>query len=417
MIACLFITVSAWIQWMLTIWFRSQMRARHKTKPQLLPDDHQHSTWILMSVRGADPTLSAAVKSLLNQDFREYRVCFVVDNEDDPAADVIRDVISQKDAKRVVIRHLENPLQHCTLKCSAIAEGVEYIFEADPNVAYVVMVDADSRPPANMMATLTGALHADPKTGLASGNQWFEPDAPSSAGAIVRSMWYAGGLFFSMLFNNPWAGAYAMRASDIRKTGLIEVWRESAVDDGPLKRLTAEHGLACVSLPSMIMVNRESCTLSYTTRWMTRILTWSRIHEPTFWLTAFQMCFATSLIVAIFGTLFWSIYSGNSTLAIWTAVSIVASGIMSVLAWTTVRRSVLDNSESASDLKAVSLPRSFAALLLVAVAQGVYAIACIKAIFAPSVCWRGINYSVSRKGVSLQKYVPFSGPSVSDNSI
>jgi len=417
MIACLFITVSAWIQWMLTIWFRQKMRARNQTKPGPLPLEHQHSTWILMSVRGADPTLPEAVASLLNQDFREYRICFVVDNEDDPAAKVIRDTIPTKDSKRVVVRHLENPLQNCTLKCSAIAEGVEHIFEVDPNVEYVVMVDADSRPPANMMATLTGSLHANAATGLASGNQWFEPTDPATSGSIVRSMWYAGALFFSMLFNNPWAGAYAMRASDIRKTGLIDVWRKSAVDDGPLKQLMADHGLGCTSLPSMIIVNREPCTLRYTTNWMARILTWSRIHEPAFWLTAFQMCFATSLIIAAFGSFFWAIFVGNGVMIAWTSVAIVASGIMSVFAWLTIRRTVLDNSKSAANLKAVGFPRFFAALLLVLVAQIIYAIACCRAIFAHTVRWRGIGYNVSREGVSLKKYVPFSGPSASDNSI
>jgi hypothetical protein len=370
-----------------------------------------------MSVRGADPTLVEAVDSLLSQDFREYRACFVVDNKDDPAANVIRGAIKEKDVDRVIVRHLEEPLENCTLKCSAIAEGVEYILDSDPDAHYILLVDADSKPPASMMAKLTGVLHTNPKVGLASGNQWFEPAVPATAGSIVRSMWYAGALFFSMLFNNPWAGAYAMRAGDIRKTGLLDVWRKSAVDDGPLKDLFAKNGMACISLPSMIMVNHESCTLGYTTRWMSRILTWSRIHEPAFWLTAFQMCYATGLIIVAFGTLFWSLAVGNADLVVWTSVAIVTSGVMSVLAWLTIRGTVSDNSESASSLQTVGFPRFFAALLLVLVAQIVYAVACVKAIFGKTVNWRGVDYSVSDKGVALTEYVPFSGPAAPKKSI
>ena len=415
MIASLLIVVSALIQWLLTIWFRLQMRTRKK--PVVLPEQHQHSTWVVMSVRGADPTLAEAVKSLLNQDFRQYRICFVVDNEHDPAAEVIRGAVAEQGSDRIVIRHLRNPLPNCTLKCSAIAEGVEHIFDIDPNVEYFVLVDADSRPPANMMKTLIGALFSDAQTGLACGNQWFEPMTPVTAGSIVRSMWYAGALFFSMLFNNPWAGAYALRANDIRNTGLIDVWRKSAVDDGPLKGLMAEHGLACRSLPSMIMVNRESCTLRYTKAWMTRILTWSRIHEPGFWLTAFQMSYATILIVAIFGTLFWALSVGNWLLAAMAAVSILISGALSVLAWLTVRRAVLDNSETASDLTPVGWPRMIAALLLVGIAQAVYTLACLGAMFSKTVRWRGIEYRVSKKAVLLEEYVPFSSSASSQNSI
>ena len=412
MIASIFITVSALIQLLLTVWFRNRMRQR--TRPESLPPENQHSSWIVISVRGADPTLADAVRSLLSQDFRDYKLCVVVDNESDPANAVLKNVANES---RLLIRHLQNPLSTCTLKCSAIAEGVEHILEIDPEVKYFVMVDADSNPPPNMMATLIGALHSNPKVGLASGNQWFEPESPANTGSMVRSMWYAGAFFFSMLFQNPWAGAYAMRASDIRKTGLIDVWRKSAVDDGPLKNLFADHGLSCHSLPSMVMVNREQCTLRFVTRWMTRILTWSRIHEPAFWLTAFQMTFASSLIIAIFSTLACSIFTGNTALILWTLIAIVASGIMSVLAWTTIRSGVIETSDSASGLTAVTAPRFIGALLVVAIAQAVYAIACIKAIVAKKLSWRGVTYSVSGKKVVLDNYEPYEGTEQSEFSI
>lgn len=412
MIASLFITISALIQLLLTVWFRGRMRKQKK--PELLDVEEQHSTWIVISVRGADPTLADAVRSLLSQDYRDYKLCVVVDNENDPANSILQSITNEP---RLLIRHLQSPLSTCTLKCSAIAEGVEHVMSIDPDVRYFVMVDADSNPPSSMMATLTGALHADQEIGLASGNQWFEPQAPANVGSIVRSMWYAGAFFFSMLFQNPWAGAYAMRASDIRNTGLIDVWRKSAVDDGPLKHLLAEHGLGCQSLPSMVMVNREPCTLGFVTRWMTRILTWSRIHEPAFWLTAFQMSFASSLIVAIFSTLGWSIWSGNAAMIWSTSIAIVVSGILSVLAWTTIRRSVIETSDSAVGLKPIGVPRFIGALLVVAVAQAVYAIACVRAIICKKLSWRGVTYLVSGKTVVLEEYKPYQETGNSEFSI
>lgn len=412
MIASLFITISALIQLLLTVWFRGRMRKQKK--PELLDVEEQHSTWIVISVRGADPTLADAVRSLLSQDYRDYKLCVVVDNENDPANSILQSITNEP---RLLIRHLQSPLSTCTLKCSAIAEGVEHVMSIDPDVRYFVMVDADSNPPSSMMATLTGALHADQEIGLASGNQWFEPQAPANVGSIVRSMWYAGAFFFSMLFQNPWAGAYAMRASDIHNTGLIDVWRKSAVDDGPLKHLLAEHGLGCQSLPSMVMVNRERCTLGFVTRWMTRILTWSRIHEPAFWLTAFQMSFASSLIVAIFSTLGWSIWSGNAAMIWSTSIAIVVSGILSVLAWTTIRRSVIETSDSAVGLKPIGVPRFIGALLVVAVAQAVYAIACVRAIICKKLSWRGVTYLVSGKTVVLEEYKPYQETGNSEFSI
>ncbi len=415
MIPCFLITASALIQLLLTIWFRGVMRQRNPPNP--LPPEHQHSTWIVLSVRGADPTLKAAVRSLSKQHFGDYRICVVVDNKDDPAAKVLESVAGELPDGKLVIRHLQVPLPNCTLKCSAIAEGIEYVLESDPDVKYFVMVDADSNPPETMLTSLLGGLHSDPQIGLVSGNQWFEPNAPTSVGSLVRSMWYAGALFFSMLFENPWAGAYAMRASDIKKTGLIDCWRKSAVDDGPLKRLFFEHDMKCKSVPGMIVVNREPCTLRFVTRWMTRILTWSRIHEPAFWLTAFQMVYATSLIIVAFATFAWAILCGDLFMTCMTAIAIVVSGILSVLAWTTIRKSVIENSVSAKEMEPVTPLRFCAALLTVGIAQAVYAVACTGAIFARRTSWRGVTYSIASKGVTLESYKPYKGSENSEFSI
>jgi hypothetical protein len=116
MIASFLITVSALIQLLLTMWYRRRMNREEKTSP--MPTEQQHSAWIVMSVRGADPTLADAVKSLLNQDFRDYRMCVVVDNQNDPAASILQSVVDDGYGDRLVIRHLQNPLPHCTLKCS-----------------------------------------------------------------------------------------------------------------------------------------------------------------------------------------------------------------------------------------------------------------------------------------------------------
>ena len=157
----------------------------------------------------------------------------------------------------------------------------------------------------------------------------------------------------------------------------------------------------------MVMVNREPCTLGFVTRWMTRILTWSRIHEPAFRVTSFQMSFASSLIIAIFSTLGWSIWSGNPTMIWCTSIAIFVSGILSVLAWTTIRRSVIETSDSAVGLKPIGVPRFVGALLVVAVAQAVYAIACVRAIISKKLSWRGVTYQVAGKTVVLEEYKPY----------
>ena len=90
---------------------------------------------------------------------------------------------------------------------------------------------------------------------------------------------------------------------------------------------------------------------------------------------------------------------------------------MSVLAWTTLRRSVIETSDSATGLKPIGVPRFIAALLLVAVAQGIYAIACVRAIVVKKLSWRGVTYSVAGKNVVLDEYKPYKANGNSDFSI
>ena len=102
---------------------------------------------------------------------------------------------------------------------------------------------------------------------------------------------------------------------------------------------------------------------------------------------------------------------------LWTSISIVASGIMSVFAWTTIRKSVIEKSESSARMQPVQLPRFIAAFLLVAVAQAVYAIACVSAMLARKVAWRGVTYSIQNRNVELDRYRPYEGNGESKHSI
>ena len=103
---------------------------------------------------------------------------------------------------------------------------------------------------------------------------------------------------------------------------------------------------------------------------------------------------------------------------IWsTSFAIVVSGILSVLAWTTIRRSVIETSDSAVGLKPIGVPRFIGALLVVAVAQAVYAIACVRAIICKKLSWRGVTYLVSGKTVVLEEYKPYQETGNSEFSI
>ncbi len=406
----LFLFLAAAVQWMLTLWFWKWLQGRPKVDP--VDDESHDSVWAIVCVRGPDPSLEQGLRRLLGQSYRGLRVCVVIDHRDDAACAVVESVREGlADSHRLTVLHLQRPLESCSLKCSSLAEGIEFVLEHDPSVEYFVMFDADAGIDRKYVSRLLGPL-ADPKVGVASGNQWFEPGAQANLGTVVRSQWYAGAFFFSMLFGNPWAGAFAVRATDVRRLGLVALWRKSAVDDGPLKKVMHSDGLECVSVPELVTVNHEKCTLGYANRWMTRILTWSKMYEPGFWLTFLQMTFATTLI---FGSAVELIaWPGRFRAACW----FVGSGVLSVFAWLTIRSAVANALATGVELPKLSGALIYVkALIGVPIAQAVYAIACTKAALASKVKWRGVEYRIEGRGLRLEQYRPFKSENQAGHSI
>jgi hypothetical protein len=368
----------------------------------------QHSTWIVLSVRGFDPSLERSISGLLEQDFTDYQVCVTVDHQADPAWQAIEKIkSSHAHGDRLTMRVLQNPLETCSLKCSALAEAVEFILNEHPKTERIVLVDSDVNAPPSMLAEVTGPLN-DPNVGVVSGNQWFEPESGATVGTMVRSLWNAGALLLTVYFQNPWAGTFAMRAETIRNTDLINVWRKSAVDDGPIKALLQPLGLKSKVLPSLIMINRESCTFSFVQRWMARILTWSRIHEPSFMTTQFNVVVTDLLIIATIATMVWGGFVGHVSTVCWAFCALVVSGIFLVAAYAIIRRGVAQHSNSVPEgLPSLSIGRLVTMLFMILVAQWVYTFAVWKALTAKRVTWRGIDYSIHGRTLKMEGHSPY----------
>ena len=400
---------AAAVQWFLTIWFGQWLQKQAEVEPE--EDDSPDEVWAIVCVRGADPSLEKGLQRLLDQSYQRLKVCVVVDHPSDPAHAIIQRVAgSLEQPDRLVVIDVAERGKACSLKCGALATGVEYVLEHDAAARYLVMFDADAGIDREYVSRLLGPLR-DPAIGVASGNQWFDSVDGSGMGTMVRSLWYAGAFFFSMLFQNPWAGAFAVRVADARRLGLVEVWRKSAVDDGPLKGVMQEGGLACRSLPQLVTFNRETCTIGFVTRWMTRILTWSKMYEPGFWLTFVQMVFATSLIIG--SVVEMTVWPGRGS--DW--FFFVGAGVLSVFAWLTIRSAVAKVAGNGETLSGLSAWVLFKALVGIPVAQVVYAVACLKAAFSRTVSWRGVNYRIEGKQLRLEEYRAFDGGNGRGHSI
>ena len=362
---------------------------------------------VLVSVRGCDPSLKQSLIRLLDQDYPDYEIQMVVDHCSDEAWRVVHEIKEEFDiSSRLTIHEMREPLETCGLKCSSMIQAYE---ATNPDSKYIVLLDADVMPHPTWLSDVVRPLK-DPNIGVVTGNQWFEANGSGNPGTLIRSLWNAGAIVPTAIHANPWAGTCAMRLEDFQAAGLDLIWRESVVDDGPIRAAFAPLGLKMHFEPSLIMVNRERCTFDYVGRYVTRMLTWSKLHEKTFVNTVVYAIISTFIFLAALTVLMVGLVQQQYPASLLAALAILLSSAFSMLAYLIVRNGVEHNTKKHNEnLPKLSLGRIGAMVFLIPVTQLIFCISCAKAIVARQVQWREITYEVKGKSdVRMLQYQPMS---------
>ena len=371
-----------------------------------LDDQLQHSAAIVLAVRGMDPRLGQAIQRLLNQNFEEYSILVVVDNKSDPAWSFLHQTkLNHDHNNRLKIVPLEQPLTTCSLKCSALIQATQIL---PTTTQWVAFVDADVVPHENWLADVLGPLAAS-DVAVVTGNQWFEPPYPVSNGALLRSIWNAGALVPTILLKHPWAGTMAVKYNDLISSNLIDDWKVSIVDDGPVAKFAKRVGGKVVVHPALLMVNRDDCSWQYAQNWIARMLTWSRIFEPTYPLTVCHALVSVVFALGIDLCLIWAILFAGAVMTTAAIGTLLVATILSVLAYCLVRNaiSISLGKRGLDPLPPLALEAFGRVALMMGPVQICYLIGCFKALVVKSVVWRGVEYRIAGNRAQLVKYCPW----------
>ncbi len=396
---------AAMIQWAIGSYFQKGFDKRPSIRST---EEVQNHAAVLISVRGCDPSLGNCLIGILNQEYRSYEVHLVVDHKTDPAWDFVQQIKSEHDARDVLTIHeMTGPLETCSLKCNSLVQAIDQISDA---TQYVALLDADVTPHSSWLAELSGPLQ-DQTIGAVTGSQWFEPPQSAGIGSLARSTWNSGALVLTIFFSNPWAGSFCMRRGDLERSGLVETWKKTAVDDGPIQKAVGALGLKIEFAPSLVMVNREPCTFAYVNRWVTRMLTWSRLYESTFFLTVIHAMFSNTVMLSNFVLLLIALATQNWTVAAIAATSLIVSGVICTHSYFSTRKCVRHSlSLRGETLQPATPTRALGIFSMIAVAHLVYAISCLRTLLLKQIKWREITYQLNGKSnIKRLNYAPFIG--------
>ena len=411
-VCALLLVGAATVQLIIAAWFRKRFIATCQTAREIAQASTSETlarpAVVLMSLRGADPTLRASIEGALSQDYDgQYEVRVVVDHQSDPSLELLEE-LQQKHphGSRLSYSIMDAPLKTCSLKCHSLSQAVTNL---PSEVEYIAFLDADVRPHRTWLAALTETL-IDESVGGVTGTQWFEPTVGAGVGTWLRSVWNGGATILTIHFANPWAGSFAMRRSDFLASGLIERWQKSMVDDGPVREALQSIGKQIHFAPSLVMVNREHCTLGYTFRWAARMLTWSRLYEPTFWITILHAVFSNTVMLVNFALLLAGLVGWLPTAVIWISLAaLLLAGIQCAAAFCVARSCVGESAKLRGEKLSPLAGRHWLwAFAFAAPAHLMFGWGCLIALTTKEITWRGIRYRLKSGGkVERMNYEPF----------
>lgn len=375
------------IQSLMVLGFVGALRRWKRTLP---PDAKCPKVAVILCLRGADPFLESCIKALLRQDYPCYEVRVIVDSPEDPAWQELERVIASCGAKNLYVESLTQRRNTCSLKCSSLTQAVSSL---DDSYEVVALVDADSVPHRTWLRELVAPLN-DPRVGAATGNRWYMPSTISWA-SLVRYLWNAAAVVQMYSYGIPWGGTLAIRRDVIRQSNLLERWGLAFCEDTMVYRALREQGLRLAFVPSLMMVNRETCEMSGFYNWLQRQLLTARLYHPG-WPAVVLHGISTPLLLAISsGLLLTCLVTGRMEAAAWVGGGLVGyCGLLPcllLLMEVFVRRIIVTRGEPTDWLSALDALKALPAIVLT---QIVYPAGLVSTILLRNVEWRGVRYNV-----------------------
>ncbi|MEQ1764325.1 MAG: glycosyltransferase, partial [Pyrinomonadaceae bacterium] len=255
---------------------------------------------VIAPCKGLDEGLQENLSALLELDYPEYEVIFVVDDENDPAISVInelkQDTQDKQDGIEITKSNPVNPLHPVKLvvagRSTDSSQKVENIREAvtqaDPRAEVFVFVDSDARPQKHWLRDLVVPLEGK-NVGAATGYRWFISRKMTFAGEL-RSAWnasIASALGPNTNSNFCWGGSMAVRRETWETLNLSERLKGTLSDDFTVTRAMKDAGLEIRFVPQALTPSIENCSIHELFEFTTRQMKITRVYATPLWMLSF----------------------------------------------------------------------------------------------------------------------------------
>ena len=380
LLAIVQIAVGAYLIWQGLQWL-GYARRRMRTDPGF----HAPRVAVLCPCKGVEPGLERNLVSLTEFNHQNYEVFFILASESDPAAAIVKRVISSSRSKAHLI--VAGQPQGCGEKVNNLRAAVE---ELPEEFEVLVFTDSDGRPGRSWLQRLTAPL-GDQRIGATTTMRWLIANRGNLATALLAA-WNAP--IVTMLSekgkNFCWGGGTAIRRSVFEGIGVLDEWRTSVSDDYSMTNALASAGRSIFFVPECLTVSYVETELGGLLEFTNRQILITRVYAQKIWRAAA----VTHLLYCVTVLLGLALTVGD-LISERPALHIAALTFF-VLLLSAIRASlrIVAVTEILSGSKAQIMNQAWVNIALSAAIPFVYLINFTHSVLTRKIRWRNINYEL-----------------------
>jgi hypothetical protein len=348
-------------------------------------------TALIVPCKGIDARFTSNIRSFFEQDYENYHLLFVVEDESDLAYKelaALRSALTSRSHALDVQVLVAGPSRSSSQKIHNLLYALDRV-PADSEV--LAFADSDVCVHRDWLSHLVHPLYR-PQRGVTTGYRWFIPTMNNPATLALSAINAAIAQFLgNSLFNQAWGGSMAIRAEDFRRLRIPEIWSQTLSDDLSLSRAVRRAGLRIVFVPECLVASFESSTWRRLYEFGRRQFLITRVYAPGAWWLGFLSSFVS--VAGLWGGAAAAIYAG----VVHAEHVVLYAAVPLIFFWGQLTRAVLRQLSMAKVLSE-HLPQ-----LLPAVAADVFGcwlwslvlfVLMLSSSVGRTIRWRGIRYKL-----------------------
>lgn len=359
---------------------------------------------IVLSVRGESDTLLDCLEALKRIDYPYLEIHIIIDNADDVSFSAIAAWKSRCVDRIIQLHTLTDISKFASLKTSAVSQCIRSL---GTHVQAVAILDADTIVHREWLDELIAPLQ-DKCIGIVTGNRWYDATKMSLGNQIrfLYNAWAVPGMHF---MHTAWGGSMVMNRSVFTHPDFLEVFANTPTEETGAQTIRMKLGLKIVQRRNLMMTQRGNVTLSGALGFITRQLTWTRLHYrewiavllgPLF-IYCVTVCLACSAVVAA--------YTKNASLLALATFIFLTYWFVNWFLVAYLNQCVVAKISARQEhpFPSANWLNHIVIFLVIPIGFVVFVYALLKTQFSRKIRWSGIDYRIRPpNGIELVEYRP-----------